>query len=48
MLIALELLQRLGPLKAGAEWQRIFEKRGRAWVNEGHWKVWSPGRDLNS
>ena len=32
MLIALELLQRLGPLKAGAEWQRIFEKRGRAWV----------------
>jgi len=32
MLIALELLQRLGPLEAGAEWQRIFEKRGRVWV----------------
>jgi intein-encoded DNA endonuclease-like protein len=32
MLIALELLQRLGPLKAGAEWQRIFEKRGRIWI----------------
>lgn len=32
MLIALELLQRLGPLKAGAEWQRIFEKRERVWV----------------
>ena len=48
MLIALELLRRFGPSKAGAEWQRIFEKSGRLWImRDSGEKLWSPGRDLN-
>lgn len=49
MLIALELLRRFGPSKAGPEWRRIFKKRGRLWImRDSSEKMWSPGRDLNS
>jgi len=32
MMVALSLLDRLGPSKGAVQWQKLFEKRGRIWV----------------